>query len=136
VCLLLQYQCVYYCVPKTSRGCHGVCLLLQYLLLQSCSCVCLLLQYLFRLQSCSRGFQSYYCITHHDYNLNFEVGVGPEDRQTATTSTVGLSYHRRHGSSPHSRQSGLSGAPWLNRRRPASGSLYSLSRGLSIIEYK
>jgi hypothetical protein len=40
---------------------------------------------------------------------------------TAKTSKVGLSYHRRQGSSPHSRHAGVL-RPGLNRRRP--GSLY------------
>jgi len=33
-----------------------------------------------------------------------KIEVGQEDRQTTKTSKVGLSYHRRHGSSPHYRQ--------------------------------
>ena len=50
--------------------------------------------------------------------VSTEGRSGYEGRQTAKTSKVGLSYHRRQGSSPHSL---LSDAPWLNRRRPALG---------------
>ena len=50
--------------------------------------------------------------------------MGSEDLQTVATNTVGLIVLPPETGEQPSLSSGLSDAPWLNRRRP--GSLYSI----------